>query len=108
MYSSYPSGNINSLYVPINKQSYSDFRMSNRVCENFSHSEKEYLNILGGDKITVDSLFMINVGVNSILIEKFSDEWFLVRVIHRDKVNFYYKCDTFDGVKELLGNLYDC
>ena len=50
------------------------------------------------------------IGLLEILIRKYDDEWFLVTIVNNvyectDKDRYkYYKCDTFDGVKELISN----
>ncbi len=53
-------------------------------------------------------LFSSNGQNKYFIIRKYSDEWFLVTVydpkIKEYEKYKYYKCDTFDGVKELISN----
>lgn len=59
-------------------------------------------------RINVPKLFTSLISMDSELkIYKFDDEWFLVEIFKNDiDISIeqwkFYKCDTFDGIKELM------
>ena len=102
----------NILYVPISCDIYNDFN-SSHAPEDISDREVDYLdgcNVMCELYQYIPSFYLgnnfaIRIGSSHLSIWKFSDEWFLVHITYDDKIDFYYKCDTFDGVKELFNNI---
>lgn len=107
------------LYEPLSTNEYYLFLKSHESI-NFNKEELSYLSsiskyskprIVGGGKT-----FHIQLMNNSFLVYKFDDEWYLIEHTKYEEVGsknnstvdeygndyYYYKCDTFDGVRQFF------
>lgn len=118
-----PTNLPNLLYEPIEVPYMLQYEENNHTIS-FTRSESDYIKGLVDPLLKTDNLVnnyaMYNSGPKFtsnhyklnmdkvFLIRKYDDEWFIVtiwdkRIKEYEKYK-YYKCDTFDGVKQLIAN----
>lgn len=105
------------LYEPIAARDMVEYEDNHKTVP-FTKLEIDYINGLVGKveyrrkmgKVYSVDHFHVETKNKNINIKKYDDEWFLVNIGINDNDIFsgeyigwkYYKCDTFDGVKELM------
>jgi signal peptidase I len=112
-----PSPMVDILYEPIEARYMTEYEENHKTVP-FTKSESDYIkglvkkptdvvyNRIGQlPNFTVDH-YRVKINHKEFIIRKYDDEWFLV-TLYDSKSNYhnlykYYKCDTFDGVKQLL------
>ena len=113
---------VDTLYEPMEVPYMVEYEENHKTVP-FTKSESDYIKGLvknpsdvvynSGPKFSANHYLVKNVLVytrlytlyskDQFIIRKYDDEWFFVTV-YNSKINSYkyYKCDTFDGVKQLL------
>jgi len=110
---------IDTLYDPMEVPYMVEYEENHKTVP-FTKSESDYLMGLvkypsdvvynSGHKFSANH-YRVKINHKEFIIRKYDDEWFFV-TIHYSKIKDinwrdeykYYKCDTFDGVKQLLDN----
>jgi len=108
---------VDILYEPIEASYMVEYEENHKTVP-FTKSESDYLMGLVKDPSdwrlvynTYFFLYRVKINHKEFIIRKYDDEWFFVTIHYskikdinwRDKYK-YYKCDTFDGVKQLITN----
>jgi hypothetical protein len=111
------SPKVDVLYEPIEVPYMVEYEDNHKTIP-FTKSESDYLMGLvkdpsdvvynSGHKFSANH-YRVKINHKEFIIRKYDDEWFFVTIHYskikdinwRDKYK-YYKCDTFDGVKQLL------
>jgi hypothetical protein len=110
---------IDTLYEPMEVPYMVEYEENHKTVP-FTKSESDYLMGLvkdpsdvvynSGHKFSANH-YRVKINHKEFIIRKYDDEWFFVTIHYskikdinwRDKYK-YYKCDTFDGVKQLITN----
>ena len=91
------------LYKQITSERYLDMKKG----ENLTTIEIEYLKSISTiiTKTKIDNVVHILHKDMSILVDKLDDEYFVLSIPISPIKDYYYLCDTFEGVKQLFKNL---
>jgi hypothetical protein len=110
---------VDILYEPIEASYMVEYEEGHQTIP-FTKSESDYIKGLvkdpsdvvynSGHKFSANH-YRVKINHKEFIIRKYDDEWFFVTIHYskikdinwRDKYK-YYKCDTFDGVKQLITN----
>ncbi len=104
------------LYEPINSIECDEWIKSHEMIH-FNKEELDYLSKLSKNTrlnpipfSNADFFIIGSDNGNHFVISKFEDDWFIIKhgddsnkMVNQFPIWKYYKCDTFDGVKQLFG-----
>jgi len=107
---------IDTLYDPMEVPYMVEYEKNHKTVP-FTKSESDYLMGLvknnidviynSGPEYSVDH-YRLKIKSLLFIIRKYDDEWFFVTIYNSRITGYekykYYKCDTFDGVKQLITN----